>query len=108
MDQRGCGLWIGVVVGCGLWIGVVGSWSWIDELKWVVVVDRRLKGVVGRGSAAEMGRGRGRGRVVVEVALVMTFFEWVCSGGFQIVVGSWSWFAPVVFGFQIGSGDDFF
>ena len=21
---------------------------------------------------------------------------------------SWSWFAPVVFGFQIGSGDDFF
>ena len=22
--------------------------------------------------------------------------------------GSWSWFAPVVFGFQIGSGDDFF
>ena len=28
--------------------------------------------------------------------------------GFQIVVGSWSWFAPVVFGFQIGSGDDFF
>ena len=38
----------------------------------------------------------------------MTFSEWVCSGGFQIVVGSWSWFAPVVFGFQIGSGDDFF
>ena len=28
--------------------------------------------------------------------------------GFQIVVGLWSWFAPVVFGFQIGSGDDFF
>ena len=46
--------------------------------------------------------------VVAEVAPVMTFFEWVCSGGFQIVVGSWSWFASVVFGFQIGSGDDFF
>ena len=115
MGRRGCGsvvvvdrLWIGVVVGCGLWIGVVGSWLWIDELKWVVVVDRRLKGVVGRGSAAEMGCGRGRGWVVAEVALVMTFFEWVCFGGFQIVVGSWSWFAPVMFGFQIGSGDDFF
>ena len=45
---------------------------------------------------------------MAEVASVMTFFEWVCSGGFQIVVRSWSWFAPVVFGFQIGSGDDFF
>ena len=71
-----------------------------------------MKRVVGRGSAAEVGRwswlGRGRGWVVAEVAPVMTFFEWVCSGGFQIVVGSWSWFAPVVFGFQIGSGDDFF
>ena len=52
-------------------------------------MDRRLKGVVGRGSAAEVGRGRGW--VVAEVALVMTFFEWVCFGGFQI-----------------GSGDDFF
>ena len=31
------------------------------------------------------------GWVVAEVALVMIFFEWVCSGGFQIVVGSWSW-----------------
>ena len=102
----GCGLWIGVVVGCGLWIGVVGSWSWIGELKWVVVVDRRLKGVVGCGSATEVGRGRGW--VMVEVAPVMTFFEWVCSDVFQIVVGSWSWFAPVVFRFQIGSGDDFF
>ena len=89
-------------------------------------MDRRLKGVVGcgsaswdewvvgRGSAAEVGRwswsGLGCGWVVAEVAPVMTFFEWVCSGGFQIVVGSWSWswFAPVVFGFQIGSGDDFF
>ena len=30
------------------------------------------------------------------------------SAGFQVVVGSWSWFAPVVVGFQIGSGDDFF
>ena len=75
-----------MVVGCGLWIGVVVG--------------------CGCGSAAEVGRGRGW--VVAEVAPVMTFFEWVCSGGFQIVVGSWSWFAPVVFGFQIGSGDDFF
>ena len=77
--------------------------------------------VVGCGSAW-LGRGRGlaswdeagrwswlgRGWVVAEVAPVMTFFEWVCSGGFQIVVGSWSWFAPVVFGFQIGFDDDFF
>ena len=61
-------------------------------------MDRRLKGVVGRGStswdewvigrgsAAEVGRWSwlGRGWVVVEVAPVMTFFEWVCSGGFQI------------------------
>ena len=45
-------------------------------------MDWRLKGVVGRGSAAEVGRGRGW--VVAEVAPVMTFFEWVCSGGFQI------------------------
>ena len=52
-------------------------------------MDRRLKGVVGRGSAAEVGRGCGW--VVAEVASVMTFFEWVCSDGFQI-----------------GSGDDFF
>ena len=61
-----------------------------------LVVDWRLKWIVGRGW------------VVAEVAPVMTFFEWVCSGGFQIVVGSWLWFAPVVFGFQIGSGDYFF
>ena len=59
-------------------------------------MDRRLKWVVGRGW------------VMAEVAPVMTFFEWVCSGGFQIVVGSWLWFAPIVFGFQIGSNDDFF
>ena len=59
-------------------------------------MDRRLKWVVGRGW------------VVIEVASVMIFFEWVCSGGFHIVVGSWSWFALVVVGFQIGSGDDFF
>ena len=52
-----------------------------------LVVDRWLKWVVGRGW------------VMAEVAPVMTFFEWVCSGGFQIVVRSWSWFAPVVFGF---------
>ena len=48
-------------------------------------MDRRLKGVVGRGSTAEVGRGRVW--VVAEVAPIMTFFEWVCSGGFQIVVG---------------------
>ena len=46
-----------------------------------LVMDRRLKWVIGCGC----------GWVVAEVAPVMTFFEWVCSGGFQI-----------------GSGDDFF
>ena len=66
-------------------------------------MDRRLKGVVGRGSVSwdewDVGRGSmaevgrwswswlGRGWVMAEVALVMIFFEWVCSGGFQIVVG---------------------
>ena len=90
----GCGLWVvgrrccgSVVVvdrrGCGLWV--------VDRRGWVVVVDRRagMKRVVGRGSAAEVGRWSwlGRGWVVAEVAPVMTFFEWVCSGGFQIVVG---------------------
>ena len=36
--------------GCGLWV--------VDRRGWVVVVDRRLKGVVGRGSASwdEVGR----------------------------------------------------
>ena len=45
-----------------------------------------MKWVVGRGSAAEVGRWSwlGRGWVVAEVAPVMIFFEWVCSGGFQI------------------------
>ena len=37
---------------------------------------------------------------MAEVAPVMIFFEWVCSGGFQIVVGSWLWLgfksAPVM------------
>ena len=63
-------------------------------------MDRRLKGVVGRGSVSwdewDVGRGSmaevgrwswswlGRGWVMAEVALVMIFFEWVCSGGFQI------------------------
>ena len=93
-----------MVVGCGsAWLGRGrGSASW-DEWD------------VGRGSAAEVGRWSwlGRGWVVAEVAPVMIFFEWVCSGGFksagfQIVVGLWLWFVPVVFGFQIGSGDDFF
>ena len=71
-------------MGCGsVWLGRArGLASW-DEV--LLVVDRRLKGVVGRGSAAEVGRGCGW--VVAEVAPVMTFFEWVCSGGFQIVVG---------------------
>ena len=45
---------------------------------------------------------------MAEVALVMIFFEWVCSGGFQIVVGSWSWLgfksAPVMIFFFIGVG----
>ena len=36
----------------------------------------------------------------------MGLLRWVSNRlGF---VGSWSWFALVVFGFQIGSGDDFF
>ena len=43
-------------------------------------MDRWLKWVVGRWSWL----GRGRGWVVAEVAPVMIFFEWVCSGGFQI------------------------
>ena len=83
VDRRGCGLWVVDRHGCGLWV--------VDRRGWVVVVDRRagMKRVVGRGSAAEVGRGRGW--VVAEVAPVMTFFEWVCSDGFQI-----------------GSGDDFF
>ena len=100
--KRGCGSWLGPlwVVGCGLWVGVVVGqwWLWVvdrrgcglwvvDRRGWVVVVDRRagMKRVVSRGSAAEGGRGRGW--VVAEVAPVMTFFEWVCSSGFQIVVG---------------------
>ena len=50
---------------------------------------------VGRGSAAEVGRGRGW--VVAEVAPVMTFFEWVCSGGFQIGwVSNRGWVVVVV------------
>ena len=79
VDRRGCGLWVVDRRGCGLWD--------VDRRGWVVVVDRRagMKRVVGRGSAAEVGRGCGW--VVAEVAPVMTFFEWVCSGGFQIVVG---------------------
>ena len=40
VDRRGCGLWV------------------VDRRGWVVAVDRRvgMKGVVGRGSAAEVGR----------------------------------------------------
>ena len=79
VDRRGCGLWVVDRRGCGLWV--------VDRRGWVVVVDRRagMKRVVDRGSAAEVGHGRGW--VVAEVAPVMTFFEWVCSSGFQIVVG---------------------
>ena len=59
---------VGSVVGCGLW--VVGRRCCGS----VVVVDRRGCGlwVVDR-----------RGRVVGRGSAV----EWVCSGGFQIVVG---------------------
>ena len=71
-----------------------------------------MKWVVGRGSAAEVGRwswlGRGRGWVVAEVASVMIFFEWVCSGGFQIGWISNRGWVVVVVRFQIGSSDDFF
>ena len=60
----------------------------MDRRGWVVVMDWRagMKRVVGRGSAAEVGRWSwlGRGWVVAEVAPVMIFFEWVCSSGFQI------------------------
>ena len=67
------GSWVTTWVssGCGLWVvdrraGMNGS----------LVVDRRLKWVVGRGW------------VVAEVAPVIIFLEWVCSGGFQI---GWVW-----------------
>ena len=50
-----------------------------------LVVDRRLKWIVGRGW------------VVAEVAPVMNFFEWVCSGGFQIGwVSNHGWVVVVV------------
>ena len=78
------GSWVTAWVssGCGLWV--------VDRRGWVVVVvvdrragmngslvmDWRLKWVVGRGW------------VVAEVAPVMIFLEWVCSGGFQI---GWVW-----------------
>ena len=96
----------GVVVGCGsAWLGrgrglaswdEASRWSWNGDWRGSLVVDRRagMKWVVGRGSTAEVGHWSlvvGRGWVVAEVALVMIFFEWVCSDGFQIVVGSWSW-----------------
>ena len=108
--SSGCGFWRG----CGLWSGsVFGSWSWIGELGWSgsLVVDRRvgMKWVVGRGSMSwdEVGRWLwigswsgslvvGRGWVVAEVAPVMIFFEWVCSGGFQI-----DWVSNRRRGFQI-------
>ena len=52
-----------------------------------LVMDRRLKWVVGCG----------RGWVVAEVAPVMTFFEWVCSDGFQIGwVSNRGWVVVVV------------
>ena len=67
----GCGsAWLWVSGGCGSVVDRRGCGLWVvDQRGWVVVVDRRLKGVVGRGSAAEVGRwswlGRGRGWVVV-------------------------------------------
>ena len=87
----GCGLWIGVVVGCGLWIGVVGSWSWIGELGWSgsLVVDRWLKGVVGCGSAAEVGRwswlGYGWGGSGDDF-FWMGLLRWVSNRGWVVVV----------------------
>ena len=42
----------------------------------------------GRGSASWDEWVVGRGWVVAEVALLMIFLEWVCSGGFQI---GWVW-----------------
>ena len=92
-------------LGCGFGVWVVGDgvgqwWLWIvDRRGWVVVVvvdrragmngslvvDRRLKWVVGRGW------------IVAEVAPMMTFFEWVCSCGFQIGwVSNRGWVVVVV------------
>ena len=55
-------------------------------------MDRRLKGVVGRGSAAEVGRGCGW--VVAEVDPVMIFFDrrgfvFVCVCVCVCVCGLW-------------------
>ena len=60
--SSGCGFWRG----CGLWV--------VDQRGWVVVVDQRarMKWVVVRGSATEVGRWSlvvGRGWVVVVVGL---------------------------------------
>ena len=60
----------------------------MDRRGWVVVVDRRT-GM--NGSLVVDQRLKwvvGRGWVVAEVASVMIFLEWVCSGGFQI---DWVW-----------------
>ena len=60
----------------------------MDRRGWVVVVDRRA-GM--NGSLVVDQRLKwvvGRGWVVAEVASVMIFLEWVCSGGFQI---GWVW-----------------
>ena len=52
-----------------------------------LVMDWRLKWVVGCGC----------GWVVAEVAPMMIFFEWVCSGGFQIGwVSNCGWVVVVV------------
>ena len=68
------------VVGCG-WVRCLGcGWVVVVDrragMNGSLVVDRRLKWIVGRGW------------VVAEVAPVMIFLEWVCSGGFQI---GWVW-----------------
>ena len=76
------GSWVTAWVssGCGLWV--------VDRRGWVVVVDRRA----GMNGSLVVDRRLkwvvGRGWVVAEVALVMIFLEWVCSGGFQI---GWVW-----------------
>ena len=64
--KRGCGSWLGPlwVVGCGSawwWVsgGCGSAWLWVVARRgWIVVVDWRagMKGVVGRGLAAEGGR----------------------------------------------------
>ena len=81
----------GVVVGCGLWIGVVGSWSWIGGWRGSLVVDRRagMKWVVGRGSAAEVGRWSWLGcdwGGFGDDFFLMGLLRWVSNRGWVVVV----------------------